>query len=108
MTLSENETDTLPELTKRYETICSTTISDAVSNYSNQEPKGEFVLIIQGKSIQEIKEAKQREWNSIPLKEHMEHYEIQGISHKEAMKLVAKDRGISKRDVYAMLLDESS
>ncbi len=96
------------ELTKRYETICSTTISEAISSYNSQEPKGEFVLIIQGKSLQEIKEAKQQEWNGIPLKEHMEHYEIQGISHKEAMKLVAKDRGISKRDVYAMLLKETS
>lgn len=92
------------ELTKRYETISPTSISDAISYYDGQEPKGEFVLVIQGKDMQEIIEEKQQEWKNIPLKEHMEHYEIQGIPRKEAMKLVAKDRGISKRDVYAMLL----
>lgn len=93
------------ELTKRYETISPTSISDAISYFDSQEPKGEFVLVIQGKNMQEIIEEKQQEWKNIPLKEHMEHYEIQGIPRKEAMKLVAKDRGISKRDVYAMLLE---
>lgn len=93
------------ELTKRYETISPTSISDAISYFDSQEPKGEFVLVIQGKNMQEIIEEKQQEWKNVPLKEHMEHYEIQGIPRKEAMKLVAKDRGISKRDVYAMLLE---
>ena len=93
------------ELTKRYETISPTSISDAISYFDSQEPKGEFVLVIQGKNMQEIIEEKQQEWKNIPLNEHMEHYEIQGIPRKEAMKLVAKDRGISKRDVYAMLLE---
>lgn len=93
------------ELTKRYETISPTSISDAISYFDSQEPKGEFVLVIQGRNMQEIIEEKQQEWKNIPLKEHMEHYEIQGIPRKEAMKLVAKDRGISKRDVYAMLLE---
>lgn len=93
------------ELTKRYETISPTSISDAISYFDSQEPKGEFVLVIQGRNMQEIIEEKQQEWKNVPLKEHMEHYEIQGIPRKEAMKLVAKDRGISKRDVYAMLLE---
>lgn len=92
------------ELTKRYETTFTTTIADAISYYENQEPKGEFVLVIQGKSIKDIQKETQRQWLEIPLTEHMEHYESQGISHKEAMKLVAKDRGISKREVYALLL----
>lgn len=94
------------ELTKRYETAVSTTISDAVSYYKDVEPKGEFVLVIEGKSIQSLQEEKRQEWKNIPLNEHMDHYEARGISRKEAMKLVAKDRGISKRDVYAMLLNE--
>lgn len=93
------------ELTKRYETTFSTTIADAISYYENQEAKGEFVLVIQGKSIKALQEEAQQQWLEIPLDEHMEHYESQGISHKEAMKLVAKDRGISKREVYAMLLE---
>ncbi len=95
------------ELTKLYETIFPTTISDAISYYEIQEPKGEFVLIIEGKSIQKLQEEKQQEWMEMPLTEHMAYYENQGISHKEAMKLVAKDRGISKREVYAMLLEQA-
>lgn len=96
------------ELTKRYETSFSTTLSEAISYYTEQEPKGEFVLVIQGKSIQELEAEKQQEWRNLPLQDHMEHYESQGISHKDAMKLVAKDRGISKRDVYAMLLENDN
>ncbi len=92
------------ELTKRYETVFSSTISAAVSYYQKQEPKGEFVLVIEGRSIQSLQEEKQQQWLSVPITEHMAHYEQQGISHKEAMKLVAKDRGISKREVYAILL----
>ena len=92
------------ELTKRFETAFTTTIADAISYYEQQEPNGEFVLVIQGKSMKDLQEEKQRQWLEIPLTEHMEHYESQGIPRKEAMKLVAKDRGISKREVYAMLL----
>lgn len=92
------------ELTKIHETTFSTTITDAISHYETQEPKGEFVLIIEGKSMQKLQEEKQQEWQQMPLTEHMAYYETQGISHKDAMKLVAKDRGISKREVYAMLL----
>lgn len=106
-TLGDRKLMLCRELTKRYETAFSTTISDAIAYYNEQEPKGEFVLVIEGKNIQEIQEEKQQEWKSIPLTEHMAHYETQGISHKDAMKLVAKDRGISKRDVYAMLLEKS-
>ena len=103
--LGERNITLCRELTKHYETIFSTTIFSALSYYEQQEPKGEFVLIIEGKSMQALQEEKQHEWHSVPLAEHMAHYEQQGISHKEAMKLVAKDRGISKRDVYAMLLE---
>lgn len=103
-TLGDRKLTLCRELTKRYETIFSTTIAGAISYYSNQEPKGEFVLAIQGKSMKSLQEEEQRQWMEIPLAEHMEHYESQGIPHKEAMKLVAKDRGISKREVYAMLL----
>lgn len=94
------------ELTKRYESTDATTLSAAITYYSSQDPRGEFVLVIQGKAMQEIQEEKQQEWNMVPLAEHMARYESQGIPHKEAMKLVAKDRGISKRNVYAMLLEE--
>lgn len=95
------------ELTKKYETAFATTISGALSHYQKQDPKGEFVLVIEGKSMQELKEEQQQAWDSISLTEHMAQYESQGIPRKEAMKLVAKDRGISKRDVYAQLLESS-
>lgn len=93
------------ELTKRYETAFQTTLSGAISYYKENEPKGEFVLVIQGKQPEELLQEERQAWESLSLEEHMTHYEEQGISKKEAMKLVAKDRGISKRDVYAALLE---
>lgn len=93
------------ELTKRYETAFQTTLSGAISYYQENEPKGEFVLVIQGKLQEELIQEERKAWESFSLEEHMAHYEEQGISRKEAMKLVAKDRGISKRDVYAALLE---
>ncbi len=93
------------ELTKRYETAFQTTLSGAISYYQENEPKGEFVLVIQGKLQEELIREERKAWESLSLEEHMAHYEEQGISRKEAMKLVAKDRGISKREVYAALLE---
>lgn len=93
------------ELTKRYETAFQTTLSGAISYYQENEPKGEFVLVIQGKLQEELIQEERKAWESLSLEEHMAHYEEQGISRKEAMKLVAKDRGISKREVYAALLE---
>ncbi len=95
------------ELTKKYETVFASTLSGAVSHYGKEEPRGEFVLVIQGKSFQEIQKEQQESWENLTLEEHMTHYESQGVSRKEAMKLVAKDRGVSKREVYAKLLENS-
>lgn len=92
------------ELTKKYETVLATTLSGACAYYKEHEPRGEFVLVIEGRSQKEIIEKRRESWAGVPLEAHMEHYESQGIPRKEAMKLVAKDRGIPKRDVYAMLL----
>ncbi len=92
------------ELTKKHETVYRANLGEAVKYYTENEPKGEYVLVIEGKSRQEIKEEAQAEWSKMSLEEHMEYYERQGIDHKEAMKLVAKDRGMSKRDVYQALL----
>lgn len=95
------------ELTKRYETAFQTTLCGAISYYQENEPKGEFVLVIQGKSQEELLQEEQATWETLSLEEHMAHYEEQNISRKEAMKLVAKDRGISKREVYAALLSNT-
>lgn len=92
------------ELTKKFEEKRRTTIADAISYYETEEPRGEFVLIIEGKSRDEIREAEKKTWENTTIEEHMAMYESQGMNRKEAMKAVAKDRGISKRDVYSALL----
>lgn len=102
--LGNRELTVCKELTKRYENATKTTFEDAIKIYEDNEPKGEYVLIISGKTF-ETKEREAREaWKSLSVEEHMAHYEASGMERKEAMKQVAKDRGISKRDVYQALL----
>ncbi len=93
------------ELTKRYEETVKTTLENALSHYEAHEPRGEYVLVVEGKSRAEIADEQKRAWENLSLEEHMAIYEDQGIAHKEAMKLVAKDRGIGKREVYQRLLE---
>lgn len=102
-TLGDRKISLCKELTKRYETVFRSTIGGAAAYYRENEPKGEFVLVIEGLDRKIIQEEKIRAWEEISLEEHMKQYEDQGIDRKEAMKLVAKDRGISKRDVYQAL-----
>lgn len=92
------------ELTKRYEEKMPMTLAESLAFYEEQEPRGEYVLVIEGKTFEELRAEEQRAWEEMSLEEHMAVYEGQGIARKEAMKLVAKDRGISKRDVYQALL----
>ena len=92
------------ELTKKHETAFQTTFSEAISYYEAHEPKGECVLVIEGKSRKELRQEAIAKWEEMSVEEHMQHYMSQGIERKEAMKKVAKDRGIGKRDVYQMLL----
>lgn len=94
------------ELTKKFETVMPMHLSQAIAYYEENEPKGEYVLVVEGKSLAVRKEEQQREWQQITIEEHMAYYEEQGVEHKEAMKKVAKDRGISKRDVYQYLLEK--
>ena len=92
------------ELTKRHEEKMQTTLGDSLHYYEAKEPRGEYVLVIEGKSRAQIEREQQAEWETMSIEEHMAHYESQGIDCKEAMKLVAKDRGVSKRDIYQSLL----
>lgn len=92
------------ELTKKFENINKTTLENAVSFYTENEPKGEFVLVIEGKSHDEIEKEKRATFEDMPVSDHMNIYLEQGFDKKEAMKLVAKDRGVSKRDIYNQLL----
>ena len=92
------------ELTKRHEEKLQMTLTDSLSYYEVNEPRGEYVLIIAGRSRDVMKKEEQAGWEALSLEEHMAHYESQGIDRKEAMKRVAKDRGVSKRDIYQALL----
>jgi 16S rRNA (cytidine1402-2'-O)-methyltransferase len=88
------------ELTKRYEEAFQTTFSNAIEKYTDADIKGEFVLVIAGKPEEELLQEKREQWEKMSVKEHVEYYVNQGNDKKEAMKLVAKDRGVSKRDIY--------
>ena len=92
------------ELTKKHETAFATTIEEAVSYYESNEPKGECVLVIEGRSREELRQEEVAKWEEMSVEAHMEYYLKQGVDKKEAMKKVAKDRGVSKRDVYQQLL----
>lgn len=94
------------ELTKKHETFFQTTVEEAIARYQVQEPKGECVLVIEGKSRKELEEAKQKQWEELTIAEHMEVYLSKGMSKKDAMKQVAQDRGVGKREIYQALLEE--
>ncbi|MEF2588165.1 MAG: 16S rRNA (cytidine(1402)-2'-O)-methyltransferase [Butyrivibrio sp.] len=93
------------ELTKRHETVYRSDIKGAVDYYNANEPRGEYVLVIAGLNREDIIRDKQDAWKEMPLEEHLKHYESQGIERREAIKLVAKDRGVPKREIYNMTLN---
>lgn len=92
------------ELTKKHETVFASLIDEAILYYKEHEPKGECVVIIEGKSRKEIQAREREKWEEMSIEEHMELYLSEGMDKKEAMKKVAKDRGVSKREVYQALL----
>ena len=92
------------ELTKKFETILPTTLEDSLAFYEQEEPRGEYVLVIEGKSRQEKKEEERQAWQAMSIEEHMDYYEKEGMDKKSAMKQVAKDRGVTKREIYQYFL----
>lgn len=92
------------ELTKKHETAFQTILREALDYYRHNDPKGECVIVLEGKSRAQIRQEEVNAWEQLSIEEHMEHYEAQGVSHKDAMKQVAKDRGVSKREIYQYLL----
>lgn len=103
--LGERKITLCRELTKKFETVFPTTLEGALAFYEENEPRGEYVLVLEGKSLQQKKQEQQESFAEMSIEEHMKIYEDKGVDRKEAMKLVAKERGISKRDVYQYLLD---
>ena len=92
------------ELTKKHETAFRTTFEQALSAYEVEEPRGECVIVIEGISVRELEEEKIRSWEEMSLEDHLEYYMKGGMDKKEAMKAVAKDRGVSRREIYQQTL----
>ena len=103
-TLGNRKMTLCRELTKKHETAFASTIEDILKFYETQEPKGECVLVIEGKSRAELVAEERSKWEEMSIEEHMDVYLNKGMDKKEAMKAVAKDRGVSKRDIYQALL----
>ena len=101
--LGERRITLCRELTKKFETVLPTTLKEALAKYETEEPRGEYVLVIEGKSFEQKKEEAIKTWEEMTIEEHMAYYEAQGMDHKSAMKQVAKDRGVGKRDIYSYL-----
>ncbi len=92
------------ELTKRHETVLQCSLAEALRYFRENEPRGEFVFVLEGADAAVLEQQEQKKWEEIPLEEHMEQYLSQGMDRKEAMKAVAKDRGMTKNQVYKGLL----
>lgn len=91
------------ELTKKYETALRTSLQDAAAYYETNEPKGECVIVLEGRSREEMEREKRAGWEAMSIEDHVQHYLAQGFDKKEAMKRTGKDRGVSKRDIYNYL-----
>lgn len=106
--LGDRKIAIVKELTKIHEKVIRTTLQAALTLYETEEPRGEFVLVIEGKTSAEKQEEAQKAWAEMSIGDHQAYYEAQGIERKEAMKCVARDRGISKREVYQALVGDGS
>lgn len=101
--LGERKITLCRELTKKFETVFPTTLEKALEYYKEEEPRGEYVLVVEGKSREEKREEEIASWQNMTIEEHMALYEKQGMDSKTAMKQVAKDRGVGKREIYQYL-----
>lgn len=102
-TLGQRRITLCRELTKRFETVMPTTLEAALEYYRQEEPRGEYVLVLEGKSLEQKRQEDIAAWENMSIEEHMEHYLQQGLDQKAAMKQVAKDRGVAKREIYQHL-----
>lgn len=104
-TIGNRKISVCKELTKRYENSTLGYIEDFIRLYTDEQPRGEYVLVVEGKNISLKQKEKQEEWSSVPIEEHIKLYVEKGITEKEAVKLVAKDRGVPKRDIYNYMVE---
>ena len=101
--LGDRDITITKELTKKHEKVVKTSIGKALVLYDEEEPRGEYVLVLAGRDKNEIKEERKESWTNLSIQEHMDIYISKGMDEKSAMKQVAKDRGVSKRDIYAAI-----
>lgn len=99
-TLGNRKATICRELTKKHETFFNTTLEDAYAYYNETEPKGECIIVIKGLSFEEIKEEEAKAWENMTVESHIRMYLDQGMDKKEAVKQVAKERGVPKREIY--------
>ena len=104
--LGERRISICRELTKIHEEVLPLSLSEAARYYESHEPKGEFVLVVEGRSEQQLRLKEQSSWEEMPLSRHMQMYLSEGMDRKEAMKAVARDRGVPRREIYERLLRE--
>ncbi len=104
--LGDRQMTVTKELTKKHESSYEGKISEHIAFFTANEPKGEYVLVIAGRSFEELEQEAREQWEDVSLEEHVQMYLDKGMDKKEAMKAVAQDRGISKRDVYNALLEK--
>ncbi len=103
-TLGDRRITSCRELTKKHETCMLTTLSECIAYFDENEPRGEFVLVIEGKTFEELDSDENEKWQQLTVEEHMQYYLDRGLDKKAAMKAVAKDRGVSKQEIYKQLL----
>ena len=101
--LGERKITLCRELTKKFETIMPTTLEQALEYYKTEEPRGEYVLVLEGKSLEEKRQEEISSWEDMTVEEHMTYYVAGGMDEKAAMKQVAKDRGVGRREIYQHL-----
>lgn len=94
------------ELTKIHESAMQFTLSEAIYYYEQNAPKGEYVLVIEGRNMADLEQESRDAWAQLSVDEHMQHYLSEGMDRKDAMKQVAKDRGVPKREIYQQLLNK--
>ena len=104
--LGDRRAAVVKELTKVHEQVLRTTLSEAIAHFKEEEPRGEYVLVVEGRSFEEKQQEQEASWQSLSIEEHLQMYEAQGLDRKEAMKRAAKDRGVSKREIYDAVMKD--
>lgn len=99
-TLGDRHITLAREITKKHETIEPMMLSQAIARYEGEDPRGEFVIVIEGLDVKKLEEEKKSSFEAMSVEEHVQMYVDQGMSKKDAIKQAAVDRGVPKRDVY--------